>query len=386
MKSLPILKESGIYTFKNKLNGKSYVGQSKDVRTRKKQHERGDTNNSRRFHNAMVKHGPDAFEFTVLEYCEIKKLDERESYWINKIDCLYPKGYNLTSGGGAFQKHNFETKKIFSKNQKEKIKLGIHLFNDPKFQEDQRVKQIELARQGLHPTQSKEFKDKRNTTVQKKINQQGKFFSHSADEKERKSKEQKLLYAKGLGKFQQTEFIEKNRITVQKKLAEGQHHTQRDGWLEKSIEAHKKEMKPIVLCIRTFDGKSKTEKFESINDAVRKLEARKKSISEICNQSDSIKKCVCNQGMIIKGNFGNQPNWTQKEVDSISNESLSRKIQVQVTVQKNDGKFLIKKFDSQREACRELDAEHRALRYMLKGEKYKSTKCNLGRIVLVEEV
>ena len=192
--TLPILKKSGIYSFKNKSNGKVYVGQSKDVLTRKKQHERGSTNNSRRFHNAMVKYGPEGFDFQVLEYCEIILI-----------------GYNLTTGGGAFQKHNEETKRIFSKNQKQRIESGTHIFASSEFQKLNALRQIEDAKIGKHPSQQPDFQEKRNKTVQDLISETGAFFRHSPETIASYKEKQQKLYANGQGKFQNLGFIENNK-------------------------------------------------------------------------------------------------------------------------------------------------------------------------------
>jgi group I intron endonuclease len=334
----------------------------------------------------MVKHGPEGFDFIVLEYCEIEKLDERESFWINQLQSLYPLGYNLTTGGGAFHKHNEETKRLFSESQKKRVKSGDHIFTDPIFQDRQRKHQIEIAKQGLHSSQSTEFQEKRNMTVRRLINEKGAFFHHTPDEIERKRREQIELYAKGLGKFQQPEFIEKNRRLVKEKIMKGEHHTQQVGWSAKAIESKREEMKPILLCIRTPDGQTQTKKFESINDAVRKLDARKKSISDMCNQKGTVGTISCNVGRIIKGAFGLDAPWNQDEVESIPESSLTRKMCVEVTILKDDGQTIVQTHESQRSACRDLGANHRALRFMLKGEKYKSTSCNLGRIIAVREI
>ena len=368
------------------MNGKIYVGQSKDVLTRKKQHERGDTNNSRRFHNAMLKYGPDGFEFQVLEYCDRENLDKREAFWIESLQSIYPLGYNLTSGGGAFQKHNEETKKKFRENQLEKLKSGTHLYSDPEFQKQQKQRQIELGKLGLLPTQSAEFKAKRNSTVQLKINKTGKFFEHTEEEIERRRIEQKNLYEKGLGKFQDPDLIERNKNLVKEKLATGKHHTQQVGWTEKARAAKQKEKKAVVLCIRTRDGKTINQQFDSINDAVRKLEARKKSISDICHQKQNILSIDCCIGIIIKGTFGTIATWSQEEVEAIKDSSLTKKMSIEITILCNNGEKIVQQHESQRSACRELNAQHRALRYMLKGEKYKSTSCNIGKIIKVEEL
>lgn len=383
---LPVLKKSGIYSFTNKLNGKVYVGQSKDVQTRKKQHERGDTNNSRRFHNAMVKHGPDAFEFEVLEYCERDLLDEKESYWIAKLESLYPSGYNLTTGGGAFQKHNEETKKIFSENQKERLKSGTHIYSDPEFQKRQRERQIELGKLGLLPSQSAEFKAKRNATVQDRIQKHGKFFQHSPEEIDRKRNEQKILYERGLGKFQEIELIEKNRKLVKEKLANGKHHTQQEGWKEKSIEAHRNEMKALVVAIRTKDEKIIERKFESLHEAARQLEADRSHLSALCAGQSGVLTVQCNLGKIVKGNFGNEAEWSIEEIRKLPNSHFTKKMTVEVTIKIQDGSSIVRTFEGQREACRQLEANPRAFRGVLRKEKYKSTKCNLGQITQVVEV
>jgi hypothetical protein len=59
---------------------------------------------------------------------------------------------------------------------------------------------------------------------------------------------------------------------------------------------------------------------------------------------------------------------------------------VLVTIELADGSTTQRSFLSQRAACDSLEAQHRAFRWIIKGEKYKSTGCNLGRIVGVNEI
>lgn len=42
----------------------------------------------------MRKYGVENFHFEILEKCNIEKLDERERYWIKKLD-THTKGYNI---------------------------------------------------------------------------------------------------------------------------------------------------------------------------------------------------------------------------------------------------------------------------------------------------
>jgi group I intron endonuclease len=375
---------SGVYAFRNKLNGKVYVGQSQNVKTRRIQHERGDTSNSRRFHNAMQKYGAERFDWVVLEYCQIEQLNEREAYWVQKLDSLHPNGYNLTSGGGAFQKHHAETRLKFSENQKKLVESNEHHFQSPEFIEKQTRHQIELGIRGEHSSQRKDVKAKRNQTVQDRIASNGKFFSHTPEEIERKRQHQIELYANGEGKFTQPEFIENNIAIVKKKLENGTHHTQQEGWVEKSRVAHQHEMKAIVLAIRKFDGSTVECKFDSVHAAALELEAHRNHISSICKSNTSAISVKCSLGKVIKGIFGNHAGWDLEKLKHIPDTAFTNQKAVTVTIQTDDGKIIIKSYQGQREACRDLGAQPRALRYMIKGEKYKSTGCHLGRIINVQ--
>ena len=42
-------------------------------------------------------------KFEVIEECPDDMLNEREHFWIEKLNSLRPNGYNLTTGGGAFE-------------------------------------------------------------------------------------------------------------------------------------------------------------------------------------------------------------------------------------------------------------------------------------------
>ena len=90
------LKTSGIYKITNNLNGKVYVGQSKNVWHREIEHftalRRGHHENKlmQRDWN-KDNHG---FRFDVIEFTDVDKLNEREKYWIDKLGTLEPNGYN----------------------------------------------------------------------------------------------------------------------------------------------------------------------------------------------------------------------------------------------------------------------------------------------------
>ena len=87
--------KSGIYCIKNKIDGKMYVGKGKDVLKRMKQKHVG----SRYLSNAIEKYGVENFEFSILENCDIDKLNDREKFYIKELETIAPNGYNLTEGG-----------------------------------------------------------------------------------------------------------------------------------------------------------------------------------------------------------------------------------------------------------------------------------------------
>lgn len=53
---------------------------------------------------AIGKYGVDQFKFRVLEECDDKIVNERETYWIEKFDACGKNGYNITLGGEGIKK------------------------------------------------------------------------------------------------------------------------------------------------------------------------------------------------------------------------------------------------------------------------------------------
>ena len=97
-----------IYKITNKLNGKIYIGQTRqDIPSRWKQHvqQSGDGYHGKKTHfmYAIRKYGADAFVVEEIEECDNSLLNEREVYWIKEYDAI-AKGYNLSIGGNGCQK------------------------------------------------------------------------------------------------------------------------------------------------------------------------------------------------------------------------------------------------------------------------------------------
>lgn len=111
----------GIYQIRNAVNGKVYVGQSRDVRRRWKRHQA--TITARKHENihlqrAWDKYGGEAFVFEVLEIVDDENaLTDKEQCWIDRCQASDDNyGYNLRPAAGTMlgYHHTKETKKKIS--------------------------------------------------------------------------------------------------------------------------------------------------------------------------------------------------------------------------------------------------------------------------------
>ena len=108
-----------IYKVTNKINGKIYVGQTtRTLQHRKTQHICHAKNGyiKSAFANALNKYGPENFTWEIIDTAEtIEKLNEKEIYWIAKLESLvdFGHGYNCDTGGKN-GKHSEATKKLIS--------------------------------------------------------------------------------------------------------------------------------------------------------------------------------------------------------------------------------------------------------------------------------
>ena len=121
-----------IYKITNKLNGKFYIGKTKyAVKTRIYHHlytcnHRNDVNSA--IHNAIRKYGIENFDIEVIdEASSLEELNEKEIYWIDKLQSRNPSiGYNLAKGGEggvggphfAGHRHSDETRAKMSADRK----------------------------------------------------------------------------------------------------------------------------------------------------------------------------------------------------------------------------------------------------------------------------
>ncbi|MBF0413064.1 MAG: GIY-YIG nuclease family protein [Desulfamplus sp.] len=95
------MRQTGIYKITNLINGKFYIGQSRDIFTRWKAHTMALTEHSNEsiIRMAFAKYNLREqvnkkgvfgnFNFEIIENCDAKKLIERETYYINKLKPQY---------------------------------------------------------------------------------------------------------------------------------------------------------------------------------------------------------------------------------------------------------------------------------------------------------
>ena len=92
------LSPSGIYSITNTKNGKVYIGQSENVYLRRAQH-----THALKHHNHPNEHlqkdynkyGASNFVWRFVEQVGLSQLNDREHYWIEKLNTIWPKGYNI---------------------------------------------------------------------------------------------------------------------------------------------------------------------------------------------------------------------------------------------------------------------------------------------------
>ena len=89
-----------IYKITCLVNGKSYVGPTRQGLSRRITEHKRDSNKDRPGIDAAIhKYGWENFTVEVLEECPVEQLNDREIFWIAELNTKVPNGYNLTDGG-----------------------------------------------------------------------------------------------------------------------------------------------------------------------------------------------------------------------------------------------------------------------------------------------
>jgi len=125
-------KISGIYCIENIINGKKYIGQSKDVGQRLYGHKSDSKNTDSHLYRSIKKHGWENFKITTIKECDISQLDYFEKYYIKKFK-TYKKefGYNKTMGGTEYEVTDETREKIINnKTETEGKKNSINRYRN----------------------------------------------------------------------------------------------------------------------------------------------------------------------------------------------------------------------------------------------------------------
>ena len=73
----------GVYSIRNKINGKEYIGSSKNIEKRWNEHRMMRHVYHPKLYEAFKKYGIDNFEFTVVQECKEEELNELELHFIH---------------------------------------------------------------------------------------------------------------------------------------------------------------------------------------------------------------------------------------------------------------------------------------------------------------
>lgn len=91
-----------IYKITNLINGKIYIGQTKspiNIRMNRHYSRANICKNITGIDAAIKKYGKNNFSVEIIEECDNNRLDEREIFFISKLNSFSKNGYNLNKGG-----------------------------------------------------------------------------------------------------------------------------------------------------------------------------------------------------------------------------------------------------------------------------------------------
>jgi group I intron endonuclease len=126
MQTLDIISISGVYQIVNLINGKRYIGSSKNIKSRWKEHlDKLNKNKHYNIHlkNSWNKYGKENFKFEIIEECLENDLADKEQYWIDYYRSYERNyGYNLSKNTKAFNRGHKDTEE--SRNKKSLARRG----------------------------------------------------------------------------------------------------------------------------------------------------------------------------------------------------------------------------------------------------------------------
>ena len=163
-----------IYKATSKTSGKSYIGQTVDLKQRIRSHKHLSRNPKTHFHYAIQKYGFDDFTWEIL-----KIVDTKEELILCEISLIadhdtFDSGYNMTIGGEGNLEPTDELKKRWSEQRKgrivsEETRKKISKSNKGKPKSDRHKKSLKRAWE-TRPPITKETRQKQSDSSKGKIN------------------------------------------------------------------------------------------------------------------------------------------------------------------------------------------------------------------------
>lgn len=187
-----------IYKIINKLNNKTYIGQTSQSLKARFQDHCCPSSKCTILRNAIQKYGRDNFDIELVQdnINSIEETSELEISYIKKFDSLHPNGYNLTTGGEVRKQISEVTRKklseshkgyVWSEESKQKLsesKKGLVISDEQKLQ----ISKVHKGKKLSEETKQKLSDSKKGV--------RSSFFgkSHSEETKKKISEAQKLRY------------------------------------------------------------------------------------------------------------------------------------------------------------------------------------------------
>ena len=170
-----------IYKITNRINGLSYIGQTKYAAI-DRYNTHMNTYKNTKFYNSIHKYGQENFELEVLEdNVKEEDLDRLEIYYIALYD-TYEHGYNETTGGQGIHgyKHTNENKLKIGEKAKAAWNNPESLLNDPK-------RNIKISKSNKGKLKSAEHRKKLSERASQRIGTKNNFYGkkHSIITKQR---------------------------------------------------------------------------------------------------------------------------------------------------------------------------------------------------------
>ena len=118
-----LAKKSGIYMLLNKINGKRYIGSSKNLRARLWEHRsllRHNKHINQHLQNAWNKYGEINFDYSIIEFCDENIRYEKEQFY---VDAIKPE-YNISIVNVEMPDVSLESRQKLSETRKRKMATG----------------------------------------------------------------------------------------------------------------------------------------------------------------------------------------------------------------------------------------------------------------------